>query len=53
MAAISREGWSDIQDPPNKSRQERKGRPQNVYHSTKNLKTFLEKESSNAMVIID
>ena len=31
----------------------RKGRPQNVYHPTKNLKAFLGKESSNAMVVLD
>ena len=31
----------------------RRGRPQNVYHPTRNLKAFLEKESSNAMVVID
>lgn len=30
----------------------RKGRPQNVYHPTKNLKAFMVKESSNAMVVI-
>jgi predicted ArsR family transcriptional regulator len=29
----------------------RGGRPQNVYHPTRNLKT-LEKESSNAMVVV-
>ena len=28
-----------------------KGRPKNVYHPTKNLRTFMEKESSAAVVI--
>jgi len=28
-----------------------KGRPQNVYHPTKNLKVFSDKESSNVVVI--
>jgi CTP-dependent riboflavin kinase len=31
----------------------RKGRPQSVYHPTKNLKAFLGEESSNAMVVLD
>jgi predicted transcriptional regulator len=31
----------------------RKGRPQSVYHPTKNLKTFIGKESSNSMVMLD
>ena len=30
-----------------------RGRPQNVYHPTKNLKAFLEKESPNAVVVLD
>jgi hypothetical protein len=30
-----------------------KGRPQNVYHPTKNLKAFLEKESPNATMLLD
>ena len=29
----------------------KKGRPQSLYHPTKNLKTFLEKESSDAVII--
>ena len=31
----------------------KRGRPQNVYHPTKNLKPFLERESPNATVVID
>lgn len=31
----------------------RKGRPQNVYHPTKNLTVFLERGSPNATVVLD